>query len=151
MASQVPEKIFLFNSTAAVRFTRSLPDRHWKKRKLRTRKLEVLHSSQLYAYVLALQTTSEVPPVSSEYATQSSADSLYRMHRRRVFLMNCSKKIRKSIFNMVQDNFSCPGMKQITLEKVKDALKYNQHRVEVSEDLQKASLSPLYKMLELTK
>ena len=42
-------------------------------------------------------------------------------------------------------------MKQITLEKVKDALKYNQHRVEVSEDLQKASLSPLYKMLELTK
>lgn len=54
-------------------------------------------------------------------------------------------------FYLASKNFRCPGMKLVTLDKVRDVLKYNTNQVEVNEDLRKLSLLPLEKMLEMAK
>ena len=42
-------------------------------------------------------------------------------------------------------------MKKVTLEKVRDSLKYGQHPVEISEETRRKALEPLHRMLELGK
>lgn len=48
-----------------------------------------------------------------------------------------------------QEDFCCSGMKLVTLEKVRDVLKYNTNQVEIEESLRLAALRPLNRMLEL--
>lgn len=52
-------------------------------------------------------------------------------------------------FYAPHEDFSCHGMKQVTLEKVRDVLKYNTNQVEVEESLRLAALRPLERMLQL--
>ncbi|HIS27294.1 MAG TPA: quinolinate synthase NadA [Candidatus Pullilachnospira intestinigallinarum] len=54
----------------------------------------------------------------------------------------------KQFYSPTED-FCCPGMKLITLEKVRDALKNNTNPVEIEESLRLAALRPLKRMLQL--
>ena len=45
----------------------------------------------------------------------------------------------------------CPDMKTVTLEKIRDVLKYGTNAVQVSDELREESQKPLSRMLELGK
>lgn len=149
VASQVPEKTFLFNDGRCP-IHAQLTRQTLEKAKAAHPEAQVLIHPECTPDVLALADYIGSTSGIIQYATQSDADAFIVCTEDGV-LYELQQKNPQKHFYMVQENFSCPGMKQITLEKVRDALKYNQYPVEVSEDLQKASLSPLYKMLELAK
>ncbi|MGI6069744.1 MAG: quinolinate synthase NadA [Blautia sp.] len=61
------------------------------------------------------------------------------------------KKNPDKIFYPVGCGQFCLDMKKITLQKVRDSLKYGRHAVEVDEDVSRQAKLPLEKMLELGK
>lgn len=59
------------------------------------------------------------------------------------------RKNPDKVFYPVQADQCCPGMKLVTLEKVRDALKYGKNEVHISEELREKAFRPLQRMLEL--
>ena len=60
----------------------------------------------------------------------------------------CRENPGKHFYTPTED-FCCPGMKLVTLEKVRNVLKYNTNPVEIEEPLRLAALRPLERMLRL--
>ena len=106
-----------------------------------------------------------------QMALNSSLDSLMSCYHReiwdkyRIFVLECADKERLAAemepqmetylaaapFYPVSGGQFCQDMKKVTLEKVRDSLKYGQHPVEISEETRRKALEPLHRMLELGK
>ena len=74
-----------------------------------------------------------------EYIIGTEVGVLYELNKR-----NKDKK-----FYTLSDNFICPNMKKTTLESVYEALLYNQHNIDVDEEIRKAAKNCLDRMHEL--
>lgn len=61
------------------------------------------------------------------------------------------QKCPGKVFYPVKSEQCCPGMKMVTLEKVRDALKEEKYQVVLDEETAKKARLPLDRMLELGK
>lgn len=84
------------------------------------------------------------------YAEESSASEFLIGTEEGVLFELNARNPGKS-FHMIRPEFLCPGMKQITLEKIRDALKYNTVQVELDPTLRENAWKPLNRMLQLAK
>ena len=64
-------------------------------------------------------------------------------------LYELKKQNPDKTFYMADENFRCPGMKAITLDKVLHVLQNRDHQVEVSAELRHDAMIPLEQMLKL--
>lgn len=149
IASQVPGKTFIFNDGRCPVHAQ-LTRQALEKAKKQHPDAQVLIHPECIPEVLELADYIGSTSGIIQYAGESSAESFIVCTEDGV-LYELQQKNPNKNFYMVQEDFTCPGMKLITLEKVRDALKYNQHQVTVSDELRAAALSPLNRMLELAK
>ena len=85
-----------------------------------------------------------------DFATESSEKEFIICTEDGV-MYELQRKNPDKTFYMVHDEFQCPGMKQITLDKVLDVLENKTNQINVDDKLRADSLAPLQKMLELGK
>ncbi|HBA62540.1 MAG TPA: quinolinate synthase [Lachnospiraceae bacterium] len=84
------------------------------------------------------------------YATESEKKEFIIGTEDGVFY-ELKKKNPDKTFYPVHAGQCCPGMKLVTLEKVRDALKYGIHEVHISEKMREKACRPLDRMLELAR
>lgn len=84
------------------------------------------------------------------YASQSP-DEKFLIGTENGVLYELREKNPGKTFYPVSGGQFCQDMKKVTLEKVRDSLKYGQHPVEISEETHRKALEPLHRMLELGK
>lgn len=149
VASKVPEKTFIFNDGRCP-IHAQLTKEALEQAKTQHPEAKVLVHPECIPAVLELADYIGSTSGIIQYATESPSNGFIICTEDGV-LYELQQKNPDKHFYMVQENFSCPGMKLVTLEKVRDALKYEQNQVTVSKSLQTASLSPLQRMLELAK
>lgn len=83
-----------------------------------------------------------------QYATESPCQEFIIATEDGV-LCELRKRNPGKTFYMADENFRCPGMKRITLDKVMDVLENQTHQITVSDSLRQDSMKPLEKMLAL--
>lgn len=77
---------------------------------------------------------------SEEFVVATETGILYRMEKE-----NPGKK-----FHAANENSVCEFMKMITLENLRDALKFNQHEVKVPDHLAEKAVIPIERMLQIS-
>ena len=149
VSQQVPEKNIILNNGCCPVHQRMTPEIVVQARQARPNALFLVHPECREAVVgLAdfVGSTAEI----IQYAEESPAEEfligtedgvLYELRRR------CPEKR----FYPLSDGQICGDMKKITLEKLRDSLKYGTGEVEVSDKVCRAAWKPLNRMLELAK
>lgn len=147
VASQVPEKNFIFNDGRCP-IHAALSAETLKKAKMAHPEAKVLIHPECVPEALELADYIGSTSGIIEYASKSEEKQfiictedgvLYELRRR-----NPEKE-----FYLADEEFRCPGMKRITLDKVLHVLETMENQVEVAESLRKESMRPLERMLEL--
>ena len=85
-----------------------------------------------------------------DYATKSDTDEFIIVTELGVLYELKNKNPNKKFYNLGCGQ-CCPDMKKITLEKVLNALKNNETKVELDKELRTKAYAPLEKMLKLGK
>ena len=68
-----------------------------------------------------------------------------------VFLHELNKRNPNKHFYLLKKMQQCADMKKVTLEKVRDCLKYESGQITVPSDVCRLAVKPLEKMLEMAK
>ncbi len=149
VASQIPEKHFIFNDGRCP-IHAALTTADLEKEKKAHPDAQILIHPECTAETLELAdfigSTSQI----IKYATESEHKEFIVSTEYGVLYELNMKNPDKS-FYLANESFCCPGMKQVTLEKVRNVLKNNTNQVEIESSLREESLLPLKKMLELAK
>lgn len=147
IASQIPEKHFIFNDGCCPIHA-----------SLSSEKLEKAKSAHPQAKVLIHP---ECPPETLKMADYigstsgiinyagASSCSEFIIATEDGVLYELKKQNPDKTFYMADENFRCPGMKAITLDKVLHVLQSRDHQVEVSAELRHDAMIPLEQMLKL--
>ncbi len=149
VASKIPDKHFIFNDghcPVHARLSREAVERAKKEHP----GAEVLVHPECVPEVLALADYIGSTSGIIRYAGGSSCKSFIICTEEGVL---CELKKRNSDrqFYMVTDDFRCPDMKKVTLDKVLKVLEEGCNRVEVDPELSRTSMRPLERMLELAR
>lgn len=149
VAAQVPEKNFVFNEGYCPIHEAILISEINELKELHSNALILAHpecKQELLEQADYIGSTSGI----IEFATQSKAEEFiictengirYELERR-----NPDKK-----FYFTKTEPVCPDMKKVTLEKIRDVLKYGINDIQVTEQISEQSQKPLTRMLELGK
>ena len=149
IASQVPEKHFLFNDGRCPVHAKVTAEAV-KKTKEAHPEAKLLVHPECVPEVLALADYIGSTSGIIQYASESDNTSFIICTEEGV-LHELKEKNPQKTFYMAKDPFQCPDMKKITLEKVYTVLKDASDPVEVDPGLAAASMPPLRRMLELAK
>lgn len=149
VASQVPEKHFIFNDGRCPVHAGLKPETLKRMKEIHP-DAEVLIHPECVPETLGLADYIGSTSGIIEYAGRSDCKSFIICTETGV-LYELKKRNPEKDFYLADDSFCCPGMKRITLEKVLDVLKNNSNQVEVDKELCEASMLPLQRMLELAK
>lgn len=147
VASQVPEKHFIFNDGRCPIHAGLTADTLMRTKKAHPEAQVLIHPEctpdtlKLADYI---GSTSGI----IRYATESSCHSFIICTENGV-MHELRKQNPDKEFYLADESFSCPGMKRITLEKVLDVLEHQNHKITVDEQLRKDSMIPLERMLKL--
>lgn len=147
VASQVPEKHFIFNDGRYPIHAGLTADTLMRTKKAHPEAQVLIHPEctpdtlKLADYI---GSTSGI----IRYATESSCHSFIICTENGV-MHELRKQNPDKEFYLADESFSCPGMKRITLEKVLDVLEHQNHKITVDEQLRKDSMIPLERMLKL--
>ena len=147
VASQVPEKHFIFNDGRCPIHAGLTADTLMRTKKAHPEAQVLIHPEctpdtlKLADYI---GSTSGI----IRYATESSCHSFIICTENGV-MHELRKQNPDKEFYLADESFSCPGMKRITLEKVLDVLEHQNHNITVDEQLRKDSMIPLERMLKL--
>lgn len=149
VASKIPEKNFIFNDGYCP-VHKNITAQMVKETKQKHPQAEFLVHPECVQEVLELAdmigSTSEI----INYAAKSTKKEFIIGTESGVFY-ELKQKSPDKYFYTVSDGQCCMDMKKVTLEKVRAALLYGQHVVEIGEELRIAANKPLNKMLELAK
>ena len=149
VAKQVPEKEIILNDGYCPVHQEILPK-------------EVLAAKKAHPHAKVLvhpECTKEVVAL-SDYAGSTAGIIAYAAaSKEREFIIGTEDgvmyELRKQnpdkLFYPVRDGQCCCDMKKVTLEKVRDSLKYEQHKVEVSEETARKASQAMERMLKLAK
>ncbi len=146
VAKQVPEKNFIFNDGCCPIHASLTPDA-LAKAKEKHPEAEILIHPECVPETLEMADYIGSTSGIITYATNSSCKSFIVCTENGV-LYELRKQNPDKNFYLPYEDFECPGMKLITLEKVLDVLKNDTNKVEVEDSLRKASLIPLENMLK---
>ena len=147
VASQVPEKHFIFNDGRCPIHAGLTADTLMRTKKAHPEAQVLIHPEctpdtlKLADYI---GSTSGI----IRYATESSCHSFIICTENGV-MHELRKQNPDKEFYLADESFSCPGMKRITLEKVLDVMEHQNHKITVDEQLRKDSMIPLERMLKL--
>lgn len=147
VASQVPEKHFIFNDGRCPIHAGLTADTLMRTKKAHPEAQVLIHPEctpdtlKLADYI---GSTSGI----IRYATESSCHSFIICTENGV-MHELRKQNPDKEFYLADESFSCPGMKRITLEKVLDVLEHQNHKITVDDQLRKDSMIPLERMLKL--
>lgn len=147
VASQVPEKHFIFNDGRCPIHAGLTADTLMRTKKAHPEAQVLIHPEctpdtlKLADYI---GSTSGI----IRYATESSCHSFIICTENGV-MHELRKQNPDKEFYLADESFSCPGMKRITLEKVLDVLEHQNHKITVDEQLRKDSMILLERMLKL--
>ncbi|MCI8822911.1 MAG: quinolinate synthase NadA [Lachnospiraceae bacterium] len=149
VASKIPDKHFIFNDghcPVHARLSREAVERAKKEHP----GAEVLVHPECVPEVLALADYIGSTSGIIRYAGGSSCKSFIICTEEGV-LCELKKRNPDRQFYMVTDDFRCPDMKKVTLDKVLKVLEEGCNRVEVDPELSRTSMRPLERMLELAR
>lgn len=149
VASKIPDKHFIFNDghcPVHARLSREAVERAKKEHP----GAEVLVHPECMPEVLALADYIGSTSGIIRYAGGSSCKSFIICTEEGV-LCELKKRNPDRQFYMVTDDFRCPDMKKVTLDKVLKVLEEGCNRVEVDPELSRTSMRPLERMLELAR
>ncbi len=149
VASKIPDKHFIFNDghcPVHARLSREAVERAKKEHP----GAEVLVHPECVPEVLALADYIGSTSGIIRYAGGSSCKSFIICTEEGV-LCELKKRNPDRQFYMVTDDFRCPDMKKVTLDKVLKVLEEGCNRVEVDPELFRTSMRPLERMLELAR
>lgn len=149
VASKIPDKHFIFNDghcPVHARLSREAVERAKKEHP----GAEVLVHPECVPEVLALADYIGSTSGIIRYAGGSSCKSFIICTEEGV-LCELKKQNPDRQFYMVTDDFRCPDMKKVTLDKVLKVLEEGCNRVEVDPELSRTSMRPLERMLELAR
>lgn len=149
IASQVPEKNFIFNEGFCHVHT-SINKENVLKAKLARPDAEILVHPECTMEVLALADYIGSTSGIINYATESDSQEFIICTEMGVLHELKQKNPDKKFYSVGHRQF-CPNMKRITLEKVRNSLRDLTVEVEVSEELCEKANLPLNRMLELAK
>ena len=149
VASKIPDKHFIFNDghcPVHARLSLEAVERAKKEHP----GAEVLVHPECVPEVLALADYIGSTSGIIRYAGGSSCKSFIICTEEGV-LCELKKRNPDRQFYMVTDDFRCPDMKKVTLDKVLKVLEEGCNRVEVDPELSRTSMRPLERMLELAR
>lgn len=149
VASKIPDKHFIFNDghcPVHAHLSREAVERAKKEHP----GAEVLVHPECVPEVLALADYIGSTSGIIRYAGGSSCKSFIICTEEGV-LCELKKRNPDRQFYMVTDDFRCPDMKKVTLDKVLKVLEEGCNRVEVDPELSRTSMRPLERMLELAR
>lgn len=149
IASQVPEKKFIFNDGFCHVHKDITAQNVQKTKELKPDALVLVHPEcppDVCALADYIGSTSGI----IDFASKSSADQFIICTELGVLYELKQKNPQKQFFSAGCGQL-CPNMKKITLQKVRDVLKENAPQLEVPDYVRQAALLPLDKMLELAK
>lgn len=149
VASQVPEKNFLYNNGFCP-VHKAITAEKVSQAKLEHPQAEVLVHPECTPEVTALADYIGSTSGIIEYASQSASSEFIIGTEIGVFY-ELKKRNPDKHFYAVENHQVCPDMKKITLEKVRDVLENETNTMEVSKEVSEASLRPLEQMLKLAK
>lgn len=147
VASQVPEKHFIFNDGCCPIHAQLTADTLLTAKKAHPEAQVLIHPEcppdtlRLADYI---GSTSGI----IQYAAESTCREFIICTEDGV-MHELKKQNPDKTFHLVSEAFCCPGMKRITLEKVLDVLEHGTHQITVDENLRRDSLVPLERMLQL--
>lgn len=147
VASQIPEKHFIFNDGRCPVHAQLTADTLLAAKKAHPNALVLIHP-ECVPDTLALADYIGSTSGIIQYAGESACQEFIICTENGV-MHELKKRNPDKTFYLVDEAFCCPGMKQITLEKVLDVLENRNHRITVEENLRRDSLLPLERMLKL--
>lgn len=147
VASQVPEKHFIFNDGCCPIHAQLTADTLLAAKKAHPEAPVLIHPECPPA---ALRLADYIGSTSGiiQYATKSACREFIICTENGV-MHELKKKNPEKIFYPVSEAFCCPDMKRITLEKILDVLEHQTNEITVDEKLRRDSLLPLERMLQL--
>lgn len=149
VASQVPEKHFIFND-GFCHVHKSITAENVKKAKEAHPQAEILVHPECTGDVIALADYIGSTSGIIDYATASTAEEFIICTEMGVLYELKQKNPDKRFYSVGHRQF-CPNMKRITLEKVEQALAEMKNTVELDEETRIRANQPLLRMLELAK
>lgn len=147
VASQVPEKDFIFNDGFCHVHT-SISAELVKRAKEAHPKAEILVHPECTGEVLKLADYVGSTSGIIDFATESAAEEFIICTEMGVLYELKQKNPGKRFYSVGHRQF-CPNMKRITLEKVRDALENMANAIEMEEQMRIRARKPLERMLEL--
>ncbi len=147
VASQVPEKDFIFNDGFCHVHT-SISAELVKKAKEAHPRAEILVHPECTGEVLKLADYVGSTSGIIDFATESAAEEFIICTEMGVLYELKQKNPGKRFYSVGHRQF-CPNMKRITLEKVRDALENMANAIEMEEQMRIRARKPLERMLEL--
>lgn len=147
VASQVPEKSFIFNDGFCHVHTSIEKDNVLKAKSIHPDALILAHPE---CTPLVLELADYIGSTSGiiNYATKSDAQEFIILTEMGILYELKLKNPDKKFYSVGHRQF-CPNMKRITLEKVLNTLENNSNQVELDDSLRNNANKPLAKMLEL--
>lgn len=147
VASQVPEKQFIFNEGFCHVHTSITKENVEKAMKARPN-MEVLVHPECKMDILELADYIGSTSGIIDYATKSNKNEFLICTELGVLHELKKNNPDKSFYSVGHRQF-CPNMKKITLQKVRDSLVNEVTQVKIDEDLRNKAFKPLKRMLEL--
>ena len=147
VASQVPEKHFIFNE-GFCHVHKGILAENVKKTKEAHPDAQILVHPECTSDVVSLADYVESTSGIIAFATESGAEEFIIGTEMGVLYELRQKNPGKRFYSVGHSQY-CPDMRRITLEKVADALEQMSGRVELDEDIRRKAMKPLERMLEL--
>ncbi|WP_099468407.1 quinolinate synthase NadA [Konateibacter massiliensis] len=149
VASQVPEKNFIFNKGFCHVHTSITKENVLKAMEVRP-DMEVLVHPECKLEVLEIADYIGSTAGIIDYATKSERQE-FLICTELGILHELKRKNPDKLFYSVGHRQFCPNMKKITLEKIKRSLQDMETKVEIEEGLRRRAYMPLKRMLEMAK
>ena len=147
VASQVPEKHFIFNE-GFCHVHKGILAENEKKTKEAHPDAQILVHPECTSDVVSLADYVGSTSGIIAFATESGAEEFIIGTEMGVLYELRQKNPGKRFYSVGHSQY-CPDMRRITLEKVADALEQMSGRVELDEDIRLKAMKPLERMLEL--
>ena len=147
VASQVPEKHFIFNE-GFCHVHKGILAENVKKTKEAHSDAQILVHPECTSDVVSLADYVGSTSGIIAFATESGAEEFIIGTEMGVLYELRQKNPGKRFYSVGHSQY-CPDMRRITLEKVADALEQMSGRVELDEDIRRKAMKPLERMLEL--
>ena len=147
VASQVPEKHFIFNE-GFCHVHKGILAENVKKTKEAHPDAQILVHPECTSDVVSLADYVGSTSGIIAFATESGAEEFIIGTEMGVLYELRQKNPGKRFYSVGHSQY-CPDMRRITLEKVADALEQMSGRAELAEDIRRKAMKPLERMLEL--